>query len=58
MSLLSSIDVAGQRRSPATTAEFHLGRAPARAEAQAIQSLVSLSLLKTGEKARDRGASH
>ena len=28
MSLLSSIDVAGRRRSPATTAAFHLGRAP------------------------------
>ena len=28
MSLLSSIDVAGRRRSPATTAAYHLGRAP------------------------------
>jgi hypothetical protein len=28
MSLLCSIDVAGRRRSPATTAEFHLGRTP------------------------------
>ena len=28
MSMLRSLDVAGRRRSPATTAEFHLGRAP------------------------------
>jgi len=28
MSLLSGIDVVGRRRSPATTTEFHLGRAP------------------------------
>lgn len=28
MSVLCSFDVAGRRRSPATTAEFHLGRAP------------------------------
>ena len=28
MSVSRSIDVAGRRRSPATTAEFHLGRAP------------------------------
>jgi len=28
MSMLCSFDVAGRRRSPATTAEFHLGRAP------------------------------
>jgi site-specific recombinase XerD len=28
MSLISGIDVAGRRRSPATTAEFHLGRTP------------------------------
>lgn len=28
MSLLCSIDVAGRRRSPATTREFHLGRTP------------------------------
>ncbi|MDQ3648224.1 MAG: hypothetical protein M3433_06520 [Actinomycetota bacterium] len=28
MSAFASIDVAGRRRSPATTAEFHLGRAP------------------------------
>ena len=28
MSVLSSFDVTGRRRSPATTAEFHLGRAP------------------------------
>jgi len=28
MSVLSSFDVAGRRRSPATTAEFHLGRTP------------------------------
>ena len=26
MAVLSSFDVAGRRRSPATTAEFHLGR--------------------------------
>ena len=28
MSVLCSFDVAGRRRSPATTSEFHLGRAP------------------------------
>ncbi len=28
MSVLCSFDVAGRQRSPATTAEFHLGRAP------------------------------
>ncbi len=28
MSVLCSFDVAGRRRSPATTAEFHLGRTP------------------------------
>jgi len=28
MSMLCSFDVAGRRRSPATTAEFHLGRVP------------------------------
>ncbi len=28
MCLLSSIDVAGRRRSPATTREFHFGRTP------------------------------
>jgi len=28
MSMLCSLDVARRRRSPATTAEFHLGRAP------------------------------
>ncbi len=28
MSVLCSFDVAGRRRSPATTTEFHLGRAP------------------------------
>ncbi len=28
MSALCSFDVAGRRRSPATTAEFHLGRSP------------------------------
>ena len=28
MSLFCSINVAGRRRSPATTAEFHLGRSP------------------------------
>jgi hypothetical protein len=28
MSVLASFDVAGRRRSPATTAEFHLGRTP------------------------------
>lgn len=28
MSVLASVDVAGRRRSPATTAEFHLGRTP------------------------------
>ncbi len=28
MSVLASFDVAGRRRSPAATAEFHLGRVP------------------------------
>ena len=28
MSSVATIDVAGRRRSPATTAEFHLGRTP------------------------------
>jgi site-specific recombinase XerC len=29
VSVLSSVDIAGRRRSPATFSEFHLGRAPA-----------------------------